>query len=84
MQTSHLSMLLCASFLVANLSAVAIAGGETQIVLHNFTGTGDGANPDYVGRLVRDPAGNLFGVRRRGCGARRRGLWQHIRVDATG
>ncbi len=32
----------------------------TESVLHKFQGTGDGQQP--VGRLVQDPAGNLYGV----------------------
>lgn len=34
------------------------AGSET--ILHNFSGTSDGAQP--TGRLVRDASGNLYGV----------------------
>src|SRR5579862_6632731 len=63
MQRNCLSTLLCASaFLIANLLAVTVAPAQTQTVLYSFTDSSDGRNPDYVGRLVRDRAGNLFGV----------------------
>ena len=35
------------------------AGQET--ILYSFTGGADGANP-YLGSLVRDPEGNLYGT----------------------
>jgi uncharacterized repeat protein (TIGR03803 family) len=35
-------------------------GSWTESVLHKFQGTGDGEQP--IGRLVQDPAGNLYGV----------------------
>ena len=39
----------------------------TEIVLHNFTGAGDGAGP--YGGVVRDAKGNLYGTTFQGAGS---------------
>jgi uncharacterized repeat protein (TIGR03803 family) len=36
------------------------SGGYTESILHDFTGSSDGANP--VGRLLMDSGGNLYGT----------------------
>ena len=44
------------------------AWAQTLIVLHNFTGGGDGANPDPDAGLTMDAAGNLYGTTAEGNG----------------
>jgi len=45
--------------IVLALASTLLAQTQTLAILHTFTGTPDGARP--VGRLLLDPAGNLYG-----------------------
>ncbi len=55
-----LSLMLC-----MGLSFAPNAGGQTEKVLHIFTGNADGGFP-YSGTLVSDNAGNLYGTALKG------------------
>jgi len=51
-----------------------------ETVLYNFTGGADGANP--YGGLIRDPAGNLYGITFRGGNTLSQGVL--FKLDSTG
>lgn len=74
-----LNLLIAALFMLAFAITIPSASAQTFNVLHEFTNGSDGAFP--AGALVRDAAGNLFGMTSSGGGATEGAVYK---IDSTG